>query len=183
MKKVGLIVGHKPNAKGAVNKNSGITEFDFNSQLAPLIAEKLMEKGYDPVIIYRDTYSGLPTKVNNINPDIAVSLHCNAFNSTASGSEVLYYYKSTKGKLLAECLQKELVHIMAESDRGVKPIAYSYVGKAGDKGGWLVQKTSMPVVIAEPFFIDNNASLRRAQTKLKFLADAYAKGIDNYFKV
>lgn len=182
MKQVGLIVGHKPTSKGAGSIEKGIYEFDFNSQLASLIAERLIIKGFNPIIIYRDTYSGLPDKVNEINPDIAISLHCNAFNGKASGSEVLYHHTSKKGKQLAQLLQSEIVRVMSESDRGIKPIDYDHKGNQGDRGGWLVEKTSMPVVIAEPFFIDNFASLNKALTRMKFLAEAYAVAVDNYFK-
>lgn len=179
---VGLIVGHKPTSKGAGNKAKGMYEFDINNKLASLVSEKLIEKGYDPIIIYRDTYSGLPDKVNRINPDIAISLHCNAFNTQASGSEVLYYEGSVKGEQLAKLLQTAIVDVMGESDRGVKPISYSHVGKAGDRGGYLVAKTTMPTVIVEPFFIDNTDSLTKAQKLMDELALAYTRAIDNYFK-
>lgn len=182
MKKIGLVVGHKPTAKGAGNKAKGMYEFDFNNKLASIIAECLISKGYDPIIIYRDTYSGLPNKVNNIAPDIAISLHCNAFNGRASGAEVLYHHSSSNGAKLAKVLQTEIVKVMSESDRGIKPIDYDHKGNQGDRGGWLVEKTSMPVVIAEPFFIDNLASLNKALTRMKFLAEAYAVAVDNYFK-
>lgn len=182
MKTVALIVGHSHEVRGAGNKELGIYEYDFNKTLADKIAPILIDLGYNPVVVYRDTYVGLPAKVNQVNPDIAVSLHCNAFNTQASGSEVLHYDGSKKGKLLATYLQKSIVGVMRENDRGVKPISYGHVGKAGDRGGYLVAKTTMPTVIAEPFFIDNPDSLTKAQELMNELALAYATAIDNYFK-
>lgn len=182
MKTVGLIVGHSSTKKGAGNKEKDIYEFDFNDLLVSHISPTLIELGYNPITIYRDTYAGLPNKVNEVIPDIAISLHCNAFNTKASGSEVLYYDGSKKGKHLAQLLQTAVVGALGENDRGVKPISYGHVGKAGDRGGYLVAKTTMPTVIAEPFFIDNSTSLDNAMGKVSELAEAYASAIDNYFK-
>ncbi|MFH0274893.1 N-acetylmuramoyl-L-alanine amidase [Vibrio jasicida] len=182
MKKVAIVVGHWPTSidGGAYNDDLKMSEFDFNNQLAPLLASKVREHGYIPIIVYRETYSLLPEQVNDTKADICISLHCNAFDSDPHGSEVLYHYSSTNGKRLAQAIQDNVVSCLQLPDRGIKPIDYDYEGGAGDKGGWLVEKTSMPCVIVEPFFIDSNSSLESAINKLDELADAMASGIDTY---
>ena len=183
MKKVALIIGHSAKKQGATNKNHGVSEFEFNEPLAHSVSEKLKIEGFEVVVIYRDcSYSDLPFKVNLTNADIAVSFHCNAFDENPHGSEVLYYNGSDKGKLLALSLQREIVKCLGVKDRGVKPCIASHNGKAGDRGGHLLKGTKMPCVIAEPFFIDCDASLELAQHNFESLAESYTAGIVMYFK-
>lgn len=183
MKKVAIIIGHSEESQGAANRNSGMTEFLFNEPLAHLIATKLITAGYEPLVIYRgESYSSLPGDVNKTGADIAVSLHCNAFNNDPNGTETLYFKDSQKGFLLASCVQEQIVKCLGLKDRGIKPCKYKYVGKAGDRGGYLLEKTSMPCVIVEPFFIDSDTSLELASLKIDELAQAYTKGIQNFIK-
>jgi N-acetylmuramoyl-L-alanine amidase len=70
---------------------------------------------------YRRTYKELPDDINALNPDFIISLHCNAFNGKASGTEVLYYHKSEKGKKMAEILLNHLVEYLKLPNRGIKP--------------------------------------------------------------
>lgn len=158
-----------------------MTEFEFNKPLAFMIAAKLAEAGHTPEVVYRDSsYSKLPNKVNDSMALIAVSLHCNAFDTDPHGSEVLYYKKSSKGKLLAAEIQKEVVSCLGLKDRGLKPCDYDHVGKTGDRGGYLLKYTNMPCVIVEPMFIDSDSSLELATENKPRLAKAIAKGILNY---
>lgn len=181
MKTVALIIGHSKKDGGAINKNSGVSEFEFNEPLAHSVAEKLLLEGIRPVVIYRDcSYSQLPIKVNRTGADIAVSLHCNAFNQKSNGSEVLYFSKSESGLKLAEFIQAEVVRVLGLKDRGVKPIQAAHEGKAGDRGGLLVQKTAMTCVIVEPFFIDSDLSLELATHNFEHLSEAYVTGIKKY---
>jgi len=183
MKTIALIIGHSAKSPGATNKTYGTSEFQFNGPLAHSVAEKLILEGYKPIIIYRNcTYSELPAKVNQTGADIAVSFHCNAYNEEPNGSETLYYKLSSKGFLLASCIQEQVVKCLGLKDRGLKPIVASHKGKAGDRGGLLLQKTSMPCVIVEPFFIDSDTSLELANHKFEELAEAYTKGIVNFLK-
>lgn len=182
MKKVTLIVGHSAHEQGAKNVNIGVSEFTFNSSLAVILGDLLAENSYICNIVYRDAgYAFLPQKVNQTNADIAVSLHCNAFNKEANGSETLYYKGSKKGELLAGFIQHEVVKCLDLKDRGLKICEYGHVGKAGDRGGYLLKKTKMPCVIVEPFFIDSDSSLNLAQSKIEELAKAYFDGIEEYF--
>lgn len=181
MKKVALVVGHSSNAGGASNTKHGVNEFQFNKRLAALVKIELEELGINSVICYRETnYNELPGQVNETKADIAVSLHCNAFNENPNGSEVLYYAMSVKGHDLAASMQAEIVKCLGLKDRGLKPCVASYKGKAGDRGGYLLQNTSMPCVIVEPFFIDSDSSLELALCKFSELAEAYATGISKY---
>ncbi len=165
-----LVIGHKKYSPGAVNEKLGITEFDFNDDLAVLIEKKVRLTNVQR--IYRRTYRELPGDINALAPDFVVSLHCNAFNKKASGTEVLYYYRSAQGKKMAEVILRHLVDFLELPNRGIKPKT------AEDRGGYLLRYTSAPCVIAEPFFIDNDKDLARALSDRDGLAEAYARAID-----
>lgn len=172
MKKCALVIGHSETDPGAVNENSGITEFGFNKGLATLIDRYACPSAVAIDLVFRShSYRELPAILNRLGPDFIISLHCNAFNKTASGTEVLYYHKSTKGFEIATILQGELVNALGLPDRGVK-------GKTSkDRGGYLLKNTNAPCVIAEPFFIDNDNDLQIAIQNQFALLMAYTNAI------
>ncbi len=170
MKKCALVIGHKKSSPGASNNTSGLTEFSFNDKLAVEIEREA--SGVIVQRVYRRTYRTLPSDINELNPDFIISLHCNAFNKTASGTEVLYYHLSTKGKLMAEIINEKLVGALDLNNRGEKPKS------SEDRGGHLLKSTAAPCVIVEPFFIDNDDDLKAAMDNRKALVKAYARSIE-----
>lgn len=177
MKTAAIIVGHSRVSQGAANPHCGTTEFEYNEPLAQLIADQLQKCGsVRPVIIYRDSYKTLSSKVNETGADIAIELHCNAHNTEVSGTEMLHWHTSQNGKRLAQELQNAAVTTLGLPDRGVKPI------DADDRGGYLLRHTSMPCVIVESFFIDNDDDLAIGIEKRQALAVRYARAIEGYFR-
>jgi N-acetylmuramoyl-L-alanine amidase len=170
-----LVIGHKKRSPGARNANQDLYEFDFNDDLARRIEADVKET--DVQRVYRRTYNTLPGDINEFEPNFIISLHCNAFNTQASGTEVLYYHKSIKGKQIAEILQGKLVQHLQLKDRGIKPRS------AEDRGGTLLRYTSAPCVISEPFFIDNDDDLAKAQENINGLAQAYATAINEMARI
>jgi N-acetylmuramoyl-L-alanine amidase len=165
-----LVIGQKKSSPGARKANADLREFDFDENLAISIEKKV--QGARIQRIYRRTYSELPSDINALGPDFIVSLHCNAFNKRVSGTEVLYYHKSQTGKRMAEALLNHLVKHLGLPNRGVKPKT------SEDRGGTLLRYTDAPCVITEPFFIDNDRDLARAQEDMEGLVAAYATAID-----
>ena len=176
--KLALIVGHSAEKKGAHNTKYKVYEYDFNLKFAERLKFELdkIAIGLETEIIFRDTYNNLPHKVNEHKPDFIISLHCNAFDQKASGSEVLYYHTSVMGKALAKALQQQITHALRLPDRGIKPLVRQ------DRGGYLLKNTLAPCVITEPFFIDNNRDLSRACKQMDNLISAYIHAISNYCK-
>jgi len=151
MKNICLVVGHRMSSKGASNEKLNITEFDFNTSLAQMIASKTK---LNCVVIYRednkDGYENLPKRVNAFNFDLIISLHNNAFNKKVEGHEVLYYNTSSKSKAFAIRLNNCISNALENSDRGIKAIYQ------GDRGANILKNTNAPCVLIEPLFIDNN---------------------------
>ena len=165
-----LVIGHKKHSPGAVNEKTGLNEFEFNEDLATRIEKKAKTTKIQRV--YRRTYKELPGDIDALSPDFVLSLHCNAYNGQASGTEALFYHKSEVGKGIAAILQRRLVDFLGLRDRGIKPKA------SEDRGGYLLRYTKAPCVISEPFFIDNDEDLARAMDDMEGLAGAYASAID-----
>lgn len=159
--RVALVVGHSQKDQGARNSSYGVSEFEFNKKLALDIErnfDNLFNLGQHEIgVIYRETnYKELPAQINKHKPDLIVSLHCNAFDKRANGCEMLYHYKSTKSKVIARIFQNYLVQRLDNKDRGIKGRTVE------DRGGYLLRYTVAPCIICEPFFIDNDDELLRA---------------------
>ncbi|AUR87803.1 N-acetylmuramoyl-L-alanine amidase [Vibrio phage 1.104.O._10N.286.49.A12] len=170
MKRVGIVVGHSVTDPGAVNAN-GCSEFQFNAELSYMVAVELLKHGMNPVIIWRDrNYSAMPGKVNDHDVDFSIELHCNAFNTKASGSETLFFSGSSNSCKLATHIQGEVIKALGLNDRGAKGVSRD------DRGGLMLVKTAKPHVILEPLFIDNAADLSVGEARKVELAVAIANG-------
>ena len=84
---------------------------------------------------------------------IYVSVHANAFGNgkefnKAKGICTFYYYKSSKGEVLAESLQRWLADLTPFRDRGIR---------ANDTWAnfYVLRKTHMPAVLSENGFMTN----------------------------
>ena len=173
-----LVVGHQPGKPGAVNETRGLTEFVYNDGLAKQIKAAVKKARVE--IVHRDNVSNgltlLPAKINALNPHFIVSLHCNAFNKRATGTETLYHVNSTRGQKIARILQPRLVGALGLNNRHTKKVG------PGGRGFVLLSKTNAPCIIAEPFFIDNDNDLAVAESRRAQLVAAYAAAIDEMAK-
>jgi len=157
--RVVVVIGHSQESQGAANSSYDVSEFVFSQKLAHDIEHNFWKLNPEDeiVVAYRENgYLKLPGEINELNPDLIVSLHCNAFDTRASGCEMLYYHKSEKGKEIARIFQNHLVQKLDNKDRGIKP------RRTEDRGGYLLRYTKAPCIICEPFFIDNDDDFLRA---------------------
>lgn len=146
--RVALVIGHKMVSGGAVSHNH-TSEFEYNEELVGMVASNLADSDVEVLIFHRNVYLELPDEINAKNPDVVISFHCNSFNKEATGTEVLYYYKSVKGKKLAETMSNKIHHTLGLRNRGPKPKSTE------DRGGIILRYTDAPCILLEPFFIDN----------------------------
>ena len=74
--KIALIVGHSQQDGGAYNEKFGLNEFRWNTSLVNQLEQMLEGHPHlDPIRIHRDSYKGLPAKVNASGADIAIEFH------------------------------------------------------------------------------------------------------------
>ncbi|QWG63034.1 N-acetylmuramoyl-L-alanine amidase [Bacillus mycoides] len=114
--------------------------------------------------------------------DIFISIHANAFNGNAKGTET-YYYKSSESektnphveesRVLAEKIQTRLVEALQTRDRGVKH---------GDLH--VIRENDMPAVLTELAFIDNGIDYSKLSTAngRQIAAEAIYEGVLDYYE-
>lgn len=171
---IALVIGHSNKSKGAYNKNYNISEFEFNKKLVNLISKDLNKELIKNEIVYRSNYNELPNKINELKPNFIVSFHCNAFNTNASGTEMLYYHSSENGKQIAEIFQTNIVSCLELPNRGIKS------KHTEDRGGYLLRYTNAPCIISEPFFIDNDNDYKKVMERYFQFIKAH---IDSFIEV
>jgi N-acetylmuramoyl-L-alanine amidase len=168
-----LAVGHCRSAPGARNPTSGFTEWEFNATLASRIGDccpdavTIVHRGDGPA-----GYRELPGRINALKPRFIIELHCNAFDTRTSGTEVLHYRGSELGYRFASILQGHLLAALGLKNRGLKAVDLE------GRGGYLLAHTEAPCLIAEPFFIDNDEDLAVASERSGNLIDGYVAAIE-----
>ena len=164
---------------GAVNPTSGLREADVAADIGVKVAEYLQAAGCEIEILQSDNLywdSPYPLKcvcdeANSMPADIFVSLHCNAANTAARGTEVeVYQLDGGEACKLAQCIQSQIVRSLGTVDRGLK-----------ERPGLIVLKhTDMPAVLVEMAFIDNDNDAALLVDRADDLARAIARGITDY---
>ena len=163
----------------------GLKEEDITLDICKRI-KPLLEQNNIKVILTREgdyvnggqssVNSSLQARVkisNTIKPDIFISLHANAFNGNAYGSEVHICSKGGKAEKLANCIVPKLGEIFY--NRGLKVSPNLYV----------LKYTDAPAVLLECGFIDNksdNAKLANVDIRQQ-IAKNISQGVCEYFEI
>jgi len=157
---------------GACNEELGMYENEVALAIGELVKKYLIEAYCEVEMRQDEDLYKVCNEANRSGAEIFVSIHCNAFNGTAHGTETLYYPNDEDGRRLAECINSQIVDSFEITDRGVKERSDLIV----------LNQTYMPAVLVETAFIDNtphDAILLR-DDKDDF-ARAIARGITDYF--
>ena len=170
---------------GAVNPNSGLREADVAASVGELVKEYLEAAGCDCKLMQSDNLAptgagrseyddrqGLTVTetANEWGADVFVSIHCNAFNESAHGTEVECYNVDGDGGMLARYIQKQIVDSLDTLDRGVKDMPQLLV----------LKYTDMTAVLVEMAFIDNDDDAELLANKQDDFARAIARGVTDY---
>lgn len=173
--KVFLNPGHDRELdSGAVNPIHGLREadvvWDITESITNCIRERLESAGVETYTLQSDSLGYVTSEANAWEADYFISIHCNAFNSIAKGTEVEIYSYSSSGKPLADAVQASLVSTMGTIDRGVRERPGLHVLKA----------TDMPAILIELAFIDNEEDYQLLVNRQGDFAAAVANGILGY---
>lgn len=171
--------GHSPNGcpdPGAVNSGTGLRECDVAKNIAVLVEKYLTKAGVSVSgNLQSDSLYEVVCVSNNIDADVFVSIHCNAFNGVAKGTEVWHYHTSKYGKLLAGCIQRQIVDALGTADRGVKGAV-----PHTDNSLYVLNNTDAVAVLVETAFIDNAEDEVLLRTRQDDFARAIARGITDF---
>lgn len=149
MKRVVIIPGHEPKAKGAYNSRLDISEYDVVTQICIRLMALEDSDDIDLVMKKRNTYSKLAEETLYLKQDLAIEVHLNAYNGVTQGTETLYWNTKTKSKQYATFFQQKLVKYLKLNDR--KTLSR----KDGDNGGPFLRLNGLACIIVEPFFLDS----------------------------
>lgn len=156
-----LDAGHGGNDPGKVGVN-GSLEKDINLAITMKLKEYLEQSDVE-VILTRESDKGLYKerdsskkmadmkercrKIDEVKPDIVVSIHQNSYHQEGiSGGQVFYYKNSERGKKLAEKIQKRFDYVMGEKNTRLAKSNDSY---------YLLLHVKCPIVIVECGFLSN----------------------------
>ena len=147
--KICIDPGHGGSDPGAVGY--GLEEEDVNLDVALRLKDLLIADGAT-VVMTRTTDTDVSLQArcdiaNNNGCNRFVSIHCNAYNGNAYGTETYYHSSlssSSTAANLANKVNPEVVSHLGTYNRGVKQADY-----------YVLRNTAMPAILVELAFIDN----------------------------
>lgn len=139
--------GHGGSDPGAVGW--GLKEQAINLDVTNRLYTLLKNAGYT---VYRtrtsDTDVSLSSRTsyaNSVGADRFISIHCNAFNGSANGTETFCYTSGSSTSIrMRDKIQPQLVSALGTYNRGCKTANY-----------YVLKYTNMPAILAELAFIDH----------------------------
>lgn len=171
--------GHKVGIDPGACNPDGTQEADIALRVGKLVCDYLNVAGVETELLQSNSLNGEDEDANNpsicrtaneSNADIFVSIHCNAFNGQAKGTETCIYSTGSQSNILADCIQTQIVDSLNTVDRGIKTRPNLAV----------LRDTIMPAVLVELAFIDNADDLYLLKNKTDEFARAIARGITDY---
>ena len=165
---------------GAVNPVNGAEEANICYSVACKVEEYLKNAGCSVYTLQSNNLCGeypahpnIVATANELDADIFISLHCNAFNEQAKGTECLVFAKgSYSSENLAKAIQNQIVNSLNTIDRGIKERPDLAV----------LRGTAMTAVLVEMAFIDNAEDCHKLITKQDEFARAIARGVTDYLQ-
>ena len=179
--------GHGGKDPGAIAPKSMATDFfekDVNLDIA-LLLKKIFDTDENMKVYYTrvtDVYPSLQDRVdlaNEVEADLFLSIHNNAFLESYTGTETLYFPSEISSTLtskgLADIYQKKVVEYTGSNDRGLKDRENLFV----------LKHTTMPAVIVEVGYLTNMNDLANLKNPdfLQKVATALYMGTQEAFNL
>ncbi|WP_101912365.1 N-acetylmuramoyl-L-alanine amidase [Megasphaera vaginalis (ex Bordigoni et al. 2020)] len=135
---------------GAVNERLRLRECDAAYELGLAVTAALAHRQVRVALRQDNDLAALCKEANAMGADLFVSLHFNAFDGTASGTET-FCSGSAGSTAAAVAVQRRLCRVLQLPDRGVKRRPDLYV----------LSRTIMPAILVEVCFLDNDGDMAR----------------------
>jgi len=161
-----------------------VSEWTYNSELAPLITVRLNACGWTTHIIdeydaddYVSAMRWLTNELTELGPRCAVELH---FNSEGSGAARGHeWFHNNDGQALATALDQTFRSLFPRTELPGRGVTNRH---SSGNGSRFLGGAPCPAVIGEPFFGSNASDWAIGQDKER-IANAYAVGIGAWLGV
>ncbi|MEG0296856.1 MAG: N-acetylmuramoyl-L-alanine amidase [Clostridium sp.] len=157
--KIGIDMGHSLSGFGT-GASGKVKEVDYNRRLGNRLIEMLRAKGHTVVNCTVDSasssnnqLSGIVQKANAQHIDLFVSIHLNAFNGQAYGTET-YTYSTSSAKEKARIINDKVAASCGFTNRGLKTADY-----------YVLRNTVAPACLVEVCFCDNQGDVDKWNTE------------------
>ena len=167
------------------NGNVDLRECDVAAKIRTAVQKYLEAAGCECYLMQSDNLAPTPAgrsdyddrqgmtvteTANEWGADVFVSIHCNAANGNARGTETECYIQTGNGGSLARFIQSQIIDSIDTVDRGVKEMP----------GLLVLRYTDMPAVLVETAFIDNDDDALLLVQHWDDIARAIARGVTDY---
>lgn len=169
--KIFINPGHGSPDLGATD--FGLNEADVALKVGRLVKQKLKAQNLETKLLQTNALSTVPVAANAWGADLFVSIHRNAENTTARGTETLVYRFGTQVAALAEVVQRKIISALGTLDRGLKE----------RPGLCVLRSTDMPAILVELAFIDEVHDNSLLAHKQEEFAQAITDGICDYIGI
>jgi N-acetylmuramoyl-L-alanine amidase len=183
--KLAIVVGHTNADKGASSVTLGQPEYTWNSHLATLI--EAVNTNHEIKTFFRDN-GGIPgayAAADNWGSNAAIELHYNSADSmSATGTGILYFAGSTRGRRLASLLFEEIDAVLGlgEWPSGTGGVVTPFQASGQQmRGNRSLSAGQAPAALIEPFFGSNPSDSATAQANKSALAGAIVKAAERFF--
>lgn len=179
--KIFLDAGHNFSGSDTGASGFGLKEQDITFEIADKLRTLFQNAGHE-VKMSREkltdnvgngtvasSITGRAALANNWGADLFISIHTNAYNGSARGTETLVYGLGGEAGEIAKRVQNEITGRLGTIDRGVKA--------RPDLG--VLRMTNMPALLIETAFIDNEDDAWFLKNKQDGFARAIFYGISD----
>jgi N-acetylmuramoyl-L-alanine amidase CwlD len=168
-----LDAGHGGSDPGAQRGN--VQEKEITMDIVNKLKKSLESRGATIVMTRSDdTFVSLEDRVkltNSTNPDLFLSVHINALESTSDIHGIETYYQTEQSRMLADSIHQSLVSGLQAPDRSVRKARF-----------YVINHTPVPAVLAEVGFISNKDEREKliSSDYQDKVADSLAQGVMLY---
>ena len=155
--KIFIDPGHNYTGEDTGASGFGLREEVVSFEIADILRMLLVDDGHEvkmsrPTVKDNVGNGSLSSSIfdraaaaNDWGAELFVSIHCNAYNGAASGTETLVYSKNGEAARIAQDVQSAIVKRLGTRDRGIKE----------RPGLGVLRMTDCPAILVETAFIDN----------------------------
>lgn len=148
---------------------NGLKEAEVAMAIGKKVQTRLKSFGLTTKLFQYDGLAEIVDESNAWDADLFVSIHCNAANGYARGTET-FTTGSAEGTKLATAIQNQMLkRIPSTVDRGVKTANF-----------YVIKYTNCPAVLVETAFIDNATDAKLLIEHEDDFAEAIADGVLDY---